>query len=98
MGAGLPTRLACQPALNRRPSQRARRLDRDSSGADENSGHDHTEDESTDMGEERNTAANVVGGVEQRVVALEELVQEPAAEVDPRRDVDQEPQHPCANT
>src|SRR5271156_4863204 len=68
-------------------------LDANSADADENSGHDHTEDESTDMGEERDTTATRVVWVDQRVVALEELVQKPATEEDPRRDPDREPPH-----
>jgi hypothetical protein len=39
------------------------------------------------MGKERDTTATRVVRVDQRVVALEELVQKPAAEEDPRRDV-----------
>ncbi len=49
-------------------------LGRDSPGTDENSGHDYTKEESTDMGEERDTTAAPVRGVNQRGVALEELV------------------------
>jgi len=67
------------------------RLGGDSPGAEENSGHHCTEDESTDMGEERDTTVAGVRGVEQRVVALEELVEKPAAEEEPGRDVDREP-------
>src|ERR1700761_343892 len=68
-------------------------LGRDSPGTDENSGHDHTKEESTDMGEERDTTATAVRGVNQRGVALEELVQEPTAEEEPCRDSDREPRH-----
>ena len=89
--------MVCSRSLLR-PRHRPRPLDRDSPGAYENSRHDHTEDESTDVGEERDTTATAVGGMEQRVIALEELVQEPAPEVDPRWDVDQELQHQRANT
>ena len=68
-------------------------LGRDSPGTNENSGHDHTKEESTDVGEERDTTATAVRGVNQRGVALEELVQEPAAEEEPCRDPDREPRH-----
>jgi hypothetical protein len=76
-------RLGCVPS---------RLLGRNSSGADQNSRHDHAEDESADMGEERDATATGLP-VHQGVVALEELVEEPAAEVEPRRDPDREPQH-----
>jgi hypothetical protein len=67
-------------------------LGRDSPGADYNSGQDHTEDESTGVREERDTTATRFRGVDQRVVPLEELVQEPAAEEEPCGDVDRQPQ------
>src|SRR5690242_9247466 len=63
----------------------------DSTGAKQDSRHDRTEDESTDVCEERDTAATVVAGVDQRAVTLEELVEEPATEEEPRRDADWEP-------
>src|ERR1700758_2889781 len=75
-----------------------RLLGRDSARAEESSRHDRTEDESTDVCEERNAAATGVPGVHERVVALEELVQEPATEIDPSRDVDRKPQHEGADT
>lgn len=58
----------------------SRLLCRDSSGADENSRDNHAEEESTDMSEERDAASSRIR-VNQRVIALDELVQKPAAEV-----------------
>ena len=69
------------------------RRDGDASRPDENPGYHRTEDESTDVGEERDTTATRVGGVDEPVVAFEELVEEPAAEEEPRRDAYWEPQH-----
>src|SRR5271165_3668701 len=68
-------------------------LGADLSGAGESYRHEHTEEESTDVGEERDTTAARARGVDQRGVTLEELVEEPAPEEDPRRDVDPEYQH-----
>ena len=61
------------------------RRDGDASRPDKNPGYHRTEDESTDVGEERDTTTRV-GGVDEPVVAFEELVQEPAAEEEPRKD------------
>src|SRR5271168_3309253 len=58
----------------------------DSSDAGEDYRHEHTEDETTDMGEESNTTATGPVRVEQREVAFEQLEQKPGAEVEPRRD------------
>ena len=69
------------------------RRDGDASRPDKNPGYHRTEDESTDVGEERDTTATRVGGVDEPVVAFEELVEEPAAEEEPRRDAYWEPQH-----
>src|SRR5262245_15369835 len=66
-------------------------LGRDSAGAQQDSRHDRTEDESTDVCEERDTTATVVARVDQRAVALEELVEEPATEKEPCRNADREP-------
>src|SRR5271165_6854835 len=53
-------------------------LGADLSGAGESYRHEHTEEESTDVGEERDTTAARARGVDQRGVTLEELVEEPA--------------------
>jgi hypothetical protein len=55
---------------------------RDSSSAEESYRHEHTEDESTDMSEERDTAATGFR-MDQPVIANDELVQKPAAKVQP---------------
>jgi hypothetical protein len=47
---------------------------------------EHTEDESADVREERHKAAARLA-VDQSIVAREELVQEPAAEIDPGGDI-----------
>jgi len=69
------------------------RRDGDASRTHKNPGYHRTEDESTDVGEERDTTATRVGGVVEPGVAFEELVEEPAAEEEPRRDAYWEPQH-----
>src|SRR5262245_3844157 len=74
-----------------------RLLGRDSAYGEENSCHDRAEDEPTDVCEERDTTATFVRGVNQCVVAFEELVEEPATEKDPRRDADREPQQERAD-
>ena len=69
----------------------------DSPRTHENSSHDHTKKESTDMGEQGYTTATAVRAVNRRGVALEELLQEPAAEKEPCRDANREPQHKRAD-
>jgi hypothetical protein len=64
------------------PSVPSRLRHRDSSSAEESYRHEHTEDESTDMSEERDTAATGFR-MDQPVIANDELVQKPAAKVQP---------------
>ena len=63
-GRAYPESFSARPDLRCVP---ARPLDRESSGADQESRHDHTEDESADVGEERDTTA---AGVRQQAPKL----------------------------
>src|ERR1700758_353532 len=75
---------------------RSRLLCRNSVGTDQHSRHEITENESADVGEESDAAAAAVP-VHERIVAFEELVQEPAAQEYPRRDSHREPQQERAD-
>src|SRR5215471_18023105 len=65
------------------------RLWRDPASPSQEPGHERTEREAADVGEESDAAA-VRRGAEQPEVRLDELVQEPQPEEDPGGDVDEE--------